>query len=123
MFKKSKKTGQEKPETIKDAIAEMTSPENIDVLEGQLKEEHGVATTKEKSFVQKAGDIIANLKKDAEEFSKVVSGGDELVTEEAIGKKLDELEERAVKLDAKIANIEQTLKKRVHSGIVYNHWN
>lgn len=124
MFKKSKKTEKETPKAVTDAISQMTSPENLDNLEKELKEENGINdSTDEEQPLNAESEPLAHLKKKMEEFSDAFKGSDELTTEEALSKKLNELEKRAEELDEKVAKAEEIVRKRVHSGIVYNHWN
>ena len=124
MFKKSKKTEKETPKAVKYAISQMTSPENLDNLEKELKEENGINDgTTEEQPQKTESEPLEYLKQKMEEIGNVFKGGEELTTEEAISKKLEELEKKAEELDEKVAKAEEIVRKRVHSGIVYNHWN
>lgn len=134
MAKKKKEVvvlDKEQQEAVNEEIKKITSPENVDVLEEELKKENGIATEEAKTVEEFSEDDfkeVMDIKKEFEEITEGVSNlsqeTDKDVLEKSVAEQIEKIDELEEKLKGNIKKLGGNPRHKARlNPIITNLWN
>lgn len=121
----------EQQEAVNEEIKKITSPENVDVLEEELKKENGIATEEAKTVEEFSEDDfkeVMDIKKEFEEITEGVSNlsqeTDKDVLENKVTEQIEKIDELEEKLKGNIKKLGGDPRHKARlNPIITNLWN